>query len=170
VIAYGPIIGGTSSTGSVQNFAVGTAGHLRTSTGAGAAATFQAVSVPAAASQAEQETSTSTTTYVTPGRQQYHPAAAKAWCVFNGTGTPSILASYNVTSITDNGAGDYTINFTTNFSSANYAAVAMGAQGSMAGISTTAAPTASACRVFFKTDDGGGNDGTYCTFIAFGDQ
>jgi hypothetical protein len=125
---------------------------------------------PAAASQAQQEAASSTTTYVSPGRQQFHPAAAKAWVVFNGTGTPNILASYNVSTIGDNGAGDFTVNFTTPFSSANYAAVAMGAQGSMAGISTTAAPTASACRIFFKTDDGGGNDGTYCTFIAFGDQ
>lgn len=49
------------------------------------------------------------------------PVAAKAWVNFNGTGTVAILDSNNVTSITDNGVGDYTINFTIAMSSANYA-------------------------------------------------
>jgi len=40
---------------------------------------------------------------------------------FNGTGTPAILASGNVSSITDNGTGDYTVNFTTAMPDANYA-------------------------------------------------
>jgi hypothetical protein len=48
---------------------------------------------------------------------------AKAWVNFNGTGTVSIRASYNVSSITDNGTGDYTINFTNAFADANYALV-----------------------------------------------
>jgi len=37
---------------------------------------------------------------------------AKAWVNFNGSGTVAINASGNVTSITDNGTGAYTINFT----------------------------------------------------------
>jgi hypothetical protein len=45
---------------------------------------------------------------------------AKAWVNFNGTGTVAIRASYNVTSITDNGTGDYTVNFTTALADANY--------------------------------------------------
>lgn len=45
----------------------------------------------------------------------------KAWVSFNGTGTVAILASYNVSSITDNGTGLYTINFTTALTDANYA-------------------------------------------------
>lgn len=47
--------------------------------------------------------------------------AARAWVNFNGTGTVAIRASGNVTSITDNGTGDYTINFTTAMLDANYA-------------------------------------------------
>jgi len=39
--------------------------------------------------------------------------ACKAWVNFNGTGTVAIRAAYNVSSITDNGTGDYTVNFTT---------------------------------------------------------
>ena len=47
---------------------------------------------------------------------------AKAWVNFNGTGTVAIRASFNVSSITDNGTGDYTVNFTTAMVDANYAA------------------------------------------------
>lgn len=46
--------------------------------------------------------------------------AVKAWVNFNGTSTVSITASYNVSSITDNGTGNYTLNFTTAISDANY--------------------------------------------------
>ena len=55
------------------------------------------------------------------GDAQY---TAKAWVNFNGTGTVAIRASGNVSSITDNGTGDYTINITTAFSDANYNFVA----------------------------------------------
>lgn len=47
---------------------------------------------------------------------------AKAWVNFNGTGTVAIRASFNVSSITDNGTGDYTVNFTTAMPDANYSA------------------------------------------------
>ncbi len=46
--------------------------------------------------------------------------AARAWVNFNGTGTVAIRASGNVSSITDNGVGDYTVNFTTAMPDANY--------------------------------------------------
>jgi hypothetical protein len=45
----------------------------------------------------------------------------RAWVNFNGTGTPAIRASGNVTSITDNNTGDYTVNFTTAMPDANFA-------------------------------------------------
>lgn len=45
----------------------------------------------------------------------------RAWVNFNGTGTVAIRASFNVSSITDNGTGDYTVNFTTALVDANYA-------------------------------------------------
>jgi hypothetical protein len=51
---------------------------------------------------------------------------AKAWVNFNGTGTVAIRASYNVSSITDNGVGDYTVNFTTALADANYAVTGAG--------------------------------------------
>jgi hypothetical protein len=49
--------------------------------------------------------------------------ACRAWVNFDGTGTPAIRASGNVSSITDNGTGDYTVNFTTAMQDANYAVV-----------------------------------------------
>jgi len=51
---------------------------------------------------------------------------ARAWVNFNGTGTVAIRASGNVSSITDNGTGDYTLNFTTALSDANFTAVTTG--------------------------------------------
>jgi hypothetical protein len=45
----------------------------------------------------------------------------RAWVNFNGTGTVAIRGSGNVSSITDNGTGDYTINFTIAMTDANYA-------------------------------------------------
>jgi hypothetical protein len=46
--------------------------------------------------------------------------ACRAWVNFNGTGTVAIRGSGNVSSITDNGTGDYTVNFTTAMPDANY--------------------------------------------------
>jgi hypothetical protein len=47
--------------------------------------------------------------------------SARAWVNFNGTGTIAIRASANVSSVTDNGTGTYTVNFTTAMSDINYA-------------------------------------------------
>jgi hypothetical protein len=49
--------------------------------------------------------------------------ACRAWVNFNGTGTVAIRASGNVSSITDNGVGDYTVNFTTAMPDSNFATV-----------------------------------------------
>lgn len=49
----------------------------------------------------------------------------RAWVNFNGTGTVAIRGSGNVSSITDNGTGDYTVNFTNAMPDANYATTAM---------------------------------------------
>ena len=54
---------------------------------------------------------------------------ARAWVNFNGTGTVAIRASGNVSSITDNGTGDYTVNFTTAMADANYCVVSTAQRG-----------------------------------------
>jgi len=50
--------------------------------------------------------------------------SARAWVNFDGTGTVAIRGSGNVSSITDNGTGDYTVNFTTAMSDVNYSMAA----------------------------------------------
>jgi hypothetical protein len=55
--------------------------------------------------------------------------ACRAWVNFNGTGTVAIRASGNVSSITDNGVGDYTVNFTTAMPDANYTCSGMAVFG-----------------------------------------
>lgn len=133
------------------------------------------VAPTAAAAQSDQETATSTTTYVSPGRQHYHPAAAKAWVAFNGTGTIAILASYNVSSISDGGAGAYTVNFTTSFSSGNY-----GCSGAVASVTTGSASNpimqigSRAAGTFafnvIRRSDGATDDAAYVSIGFFGDQ
>jgi len=81
----------------------------------------------------------------------------RAWVNFNGTGTVAIRASGNVSSITDNGVGDYTVNFTTAMSDANYSAVVTsGGWGSAYSYSGTyvgsgATPTTSSIRIVTRT-------------------
>ena len=48
---------------------------------------------------------------------------AKVWVNFNGTGTIAIRDDFNVTSLTDNGTGDYTVNYTNAMSDTNYSVV-----------------------------------------------
>ena len=82
----------------------------------------------------------------------------RAWVNFNGTSTVAIRASGNVSSITDNAVGDYTVNFTTAMPDANYSFVGScspataGDQDSMtlqfaASSSASIAPTTSTIRV-----------------------
>ena len=95
---------------------------------------------------------------------------AAAWVNFNGTGTVAIRASYNVTSITDNGTGDYTVNFTAALSDANYAVAGVAGAGS-AGASTiwgfSATPTTSAFRFGAGTSSGGANTDYAYVSLAF---
>ena len=82
----------------------------------------------------------------------------RAWVNFNGTGTVAIRASGNVSSITDNGAGDYTVNFTNAMPDANYAVTmntsainngVFGKFGNIVGVTgKSSTPTVSAIRVF----------------------
>ena len=48
-------------------------------------------------------------------------SAAKAWVNFNGTGTIAARDSLNLSSLTDNGTGNYTLNYTNSMSNDNYA-------------------------------------------------
>ena len=89
----------------------------------------------------------------------------RAWVNFNGTGTVAIRAQFNVSSITDNGTGDYTVNFTTALADANYATQftvrndAITAYGWVTGIQSATAPTTTAVRiVVYRAHDGAARD------------
>lgn len=77
-----------------------------------------------AASQAEVEAASSTVKTLTPGNVKWNPGVAKAWLYCDSAGT--IVASHNITSITDTGTGYVTVTIATDFSSGNYTAVACG--------------------------------------------
>jgi hypothetical protein len=84
----------------------------------------------------------------------------RAWVNFNGTGTVAIRASFNVSSITDNGVGNYTINFTNAMPDANYATGAL--IGNFASGSRTVqqiANTSSGVQLFYTNGAGAGLDG-----------
>ena len=87
----------------------------------------------------------------------------RAWVNFNGTGTVAIRASGNVTSITDNGVGDYTVNFTTAMPDANYSVLATRATGTNSttarifGVYSAATVLVGSVRVYSYYYDSGGN-------------
>lgn len=129
------IISAGTTSGTALNLSGDTTGNLQLQTQAGA----NTITVPNAtgtmfttadvATQANQETATSTTTLVTPGRQQFHPSAVKAWVQFKWvSGTPTIGGSYNVTSLSDTSVGNTLVTLTTPFSANGTYGVALGYQ------------------------------------------
>jgi hypothetical protein len=121
---------------SVLNAIPGTAGSVGTTYLANASVTNDKLSLAANASNIMTALNASGSAPI---------YAARAWVNFNGTGTVAIRASGNVTSITDNGTGDYTVNFTTALVDANYsvslAANGTGSSDPIAWISGTSSPT-----------------------------
>lgn len=96
----------------------------------------------------------------------------RAWVNFNGTGTVAIRASGNVTSITDNGTGDYTVNFTTAMPDANYSVVSTtssdAAAITIAYVSgTSSVITTSSVRLVMATTGGAAADRTYVGVAIF---
>lgn len=116
----------SGSSGGIAGYLVG-----RSAAGSGVATEIQLVSgtplqfsggslVVNAANQTTMEAASSALDVVTPGAFQYSPYALKKSCSFNGTGTPAFLSNVGFTSITDNGTGNWTLNFNGNMSSGSY--------------------------------------------------
>ena len=112
----GNVVRATSPTLVTPLLGTPTSGDLQNCT----ASSDTAKGVIELAIQSEMETATDVARAVTPGRTQYHPGVGKGWIKFNGTGTISISASYNVSSIDDDGVGLYGVNWATDFSTGNY--------------------------------------------------
>lgn len=126
------------------------------------------------ATQAEQETATDVLRAVTPGRQHFHPSAAKAWGkVSYSGGTPSVTVSNNITSVTDTASGRLTVTIATDISSANYALIP-GIESD-----TTSTPrfvniqtgsmAAGSFELFVKDGSGNFQDPASLHFVVFGD-
>lgn len=98
--------------------------------------------------------------------------ACRAWVNFNGTGTVAIRASGNVTSITDNATGNYTVNFTTALPDANYATVFAGGDAFFGTVVTlnnnsTYSTTASRIRIANNSSSPADADTTYVCLAFF---
>jgi hypothetical protein len=85
------------------------------------AAADAAAGVIELAVQSEMETGTDVARAVVPGRQHFHPAHIKSWALVDGVGTVNLRSSHGMASVDDDGFGNYTVNFSTAFSSSNYA-------------------------------------------------
>ena len=115
---------------------------------------------------------------VIPGGSTLYPQfGCRAWVNFNGTGTVAIRASGNVSSITDNAQGDYTVNFTTALADANYCpTVSMSPPYGVGNAAATnmhsillqeEAPTTSAFRFSCSPEAGGFFDPKYTNVAIF---
>ena len=104
---------------------------------------------------------------------------AKAWVNFNGTGTVGIRDSHNVSSVTDNGTGDYTINWDVDMASANYCMSGMASHTdvnsnfiNVVGLKGTDTVVAASCRLMTSYRTQGAQqryDSLIVTLMAFGD-
>ena len=166
------IQGGITSLGAVQftsTISV-SAGAVFAAVQVGGVLSATSVAGAVIATQAQMESAASagsTSLIVTPGRLQYHPGAAKGWVRFDGSAASVTSgAAYNVSHITDNGTGNYTVFWSTAFSSANYA---VDASTNLAN-SRVASISSNSAQVICLDLSGTAADASIISMIAFGDQ
>lgn len=126
------------------------------------------------ASQANMEAQTASK-MVDAAVLKYHPAAAKAWVLVTySAGVPVATVSNNVTSLTDVGTGDLTVNFTTAFSTANYCSVITARRAAsdsalFGAVKQGTAPTGSALAIQTLTVAPAAEDAAQVSVACFGD-
>ena len=148
-----------------QSGAVGSATVASRRDHAHAMAASDAVS---AATQAEQEAGSSTTAFTTPGRQQFHPSAVKAWAFIAGDGSLS-SPDYNVASSTKTGTGVFAITWDVDMTGTVYACGATVAQSSYFGHVQSGGPITTGVTWYLFDDDGTAGDAAMMCW-AMGDQ
>lgn len=133
------------------------------------------------ATQAEMEAGSSVILAVAPGRQQYHPSAAKCWAfVTVSAGTPTLQTNHNITSITDTATDQLTVTIATDFSSTSWCAL-MSIEAATTSLSATTTSligfvrnaTIAAGSVVLQAceiDVGAATDPASWSFAGFGDQ
>ena len=177
-----------SSTGGLPYFTGGAGSSIATIASSstanvlygGATAPFFAAA-PAGVPQATQaalEAETNEDTYAPPDLLKHNPGIAKAWAVIDQIGTIAVKASHNLdgtTPVVDNGVGDFTLNWGTDFSSTNYAVAGMaddldGTESMSVLLDDSVPPTASAARFLVKNNSAQVRDIDPVCIIAMGDQ
>lgn len=98
---------------------------------------------------------------------------AKAWVNFNGTGTVAIRSSFNVSTITDHGTGEYTVLFINNMANANYSATVGSTGGGYVRARDIESIATDGVKVLTRYSDSGNittmNDEAIVTVQVFGD-
>jgi hypothetical protein len=128
----------------------------------------------AAATQPEMEAATSTAVFSSPGRQHFHPSAAKAWVHFNSAAT--IGNSYNITSVTDVGTGQWNVTIANDFSGAQQAGVATTGHHNVNGALAISCIGITAGNYALVANDGGAptvrdpNNPDIIMWVSFGDM
>lgn len=156
----------TNGSGSITIASSGGSGTV-TSVAAGAGMSFTTITTSGSVAMGTPSTITNTSTNTASGTSHNHALTgelvettsgsplyygARAWVNFNGTGTVAIRDSVNVSSISDNGVGTYTVNFSTAMADANYSMVATtnrtsAVNGTVFNQDSGTAPTTSAVRI-----------------------
>lgn len=165
----GQLLIGNTATGN-WSVATLTQGANITITNGGGSITIAGSASVSAATQAEMEAASDTTVYASPGRTHFHPGVAKAWCSFDVSGAIQGSAR-NVSSITDTGTGQWTVNLTTGFSATDNdtkAQLATSRLDSGASIVMTASAQ-STCEIQARNTSGTLTDPTDLQYVAFGD-
>jgi hypothetical protein len=134
-------------------------------------ATTSAEGVVELATNAEVTTGTDTSRVPPVSSMVYHQGVGKGWVNFNGTGTVAMRDNYNVSSITDNGTGNYTINWSTNFANANYACtITAGSVSADTFQDRILAQAAGSIQLRTASHTPAAADATYVMAIAMGDR
>jgi hypothetical protein len=92
---------------------------------------------------------------------------AKVWCAFNGTGTIAVRDSFNTASLTDNGTGTHTVNYTSAIATVEYAVTTSHQENQVN--CCYVGPTVSSVRVDSRNDAGTYSDIDHKTAVAHGD-
>ena len=179
-----PTAGGVVyGTGTAYAFnAAGTAGQVLTSGGAGAP-TWAAASAGTVTSVSGTGTASGLTlsgTVTTSGSLTLSgtvPNTAVAWVQFTGgTGSPTIVGSFNVSSVTRTGLGRHVVNFTSSLTNSNYAVIASSASTQSQGIfalpfytapGTYSAPSTSSFAILYEGTNGAAFDIEYANIAVF---
>jgi len=179
------IAGATGSGSTVEELSAAIAAALAAQAAAEAAqaaaeaaqAAAEASAVDSASSASDAQTAQTAAELAETGAQAAQAAAEsvydvdtiiKAWINFNGTGSIAIRNSFNVSSIVDNSAGNYTVNWDTDFADVNYAATVTSRNNQTLFGATTF--TAASLQVETQNSSGAPQDDQIICVIAIGDQ